>query len=160
QRAHTIVIVPLRDHHLGAEVVSGLADALEAMGRTRKVSQEGLNLLQLDALESEFEFIVLETDASDSERTHLAFRQADQVVFVAAEDEPKDLSEVECGLAREAGFLMKRKHLALCHKADADGPGDMPTWQRGRDIERVYPLRAGRQRDYARLARFLTSSAV
>lgn len=160
QRAHTIVIVPIRDHRLGAAVARGLADALGAMGRTRRVGQEDLDLLQLDALESQFEFIVLETDASDSERTRLACRQADQVVFVAAEDESNDLSEVECGLDREAGFLMKRKHLALCHKADADAPGDMPAWQRGRDIERVYPLRAGRQRDYARLARFLTSSAV
>lgn len=55
---------------------------------------------------------------------------------------------------------MKRKHLALLHQSQAERPGDMPAWQIERDLERIYPLRAGRQRDYARLARFLTNRAV
>lgn len=160
QRAHTIVLVPLRDHRLGREVAVGLTDALAVMGRTRRVSDDDLDLMRLDELEQQFEFIVLEANPADLERAHLAFRQADQVVFVSAEDESIDLAAIECSLAGEAGFVMKRKHLALCHEADAEQPGDMAAWQRGRDIERVYPLRAGRQRDYARLARFLTSSAV
>lgn len=160
QRAHTIVVVPLRDHRLGAEVAAGLAEALGAIGKTRRFSDTGLDLLHLDELERQFDFLVLETDASDSERTRQACRQADQVVFVAAEDESVELAAVEHGLAGEASFVMKRKHLALMHPGQAECPGDLPAWQSRRDIERVYPLRAGRQRDYARLARFLTSSAV
>lgn len=160
QRAHTIVVVALRDHRLGVEVASGLTEALGSIGRTRKLGDAGLDLLQQDELERQFDFLVLETDGRDRVRIHQAFRQADQVVFVAAEGELTELSEVESGLAGEACSVMKRKHLALLHKAEAGHPGDMPAWQRGRDIERVYPLRAGRQRDYARLARFLTSGAV
>lgn len=56
------------------------------MGRTGRFREEALDTLQLDDLECQLDFIVLETDASDSKRTHRAFRQADQAVFVAAED--------------------------------------------------------------------------
>lgn len=160
QRAHTIVVVPLHDVRLGSEVAEGLARALATMGRTGRFREAALDTLQLDDLEQQLDFIVLETDASDSKRTHRAFRQADQAVFVAAEDESSELSALETALAREPGFVMKRKHLALLHKAQAERPGDMPAWQSGRDLERIYPLRTGRQRDYARLARFLTSRAV
>jgi len=160
QRAHTIVVVPLFDHALGGEVAAGLCTALAAMGRTECFGERGLDSLQFDELERQFAFIVLEANASDSERTHLAFRQADQVVFVAAENDPSSLSAVENALAGESGFVMKRKHLALLHRADAERPGDMAAWRVGRDLERIYPLRSGRQRDYDRLARFLTSNAV
>ncbi|WP_428827829.1 cyclic nucleotide-binding and patatin-like phospholipase domain-containing protein [Azonexus sp. IMCC34842] len=160
RRAHTFVVVPLHDRRLGAEVAAGLAEALGAIGRTEKVREAALDLPHFDELESRFEYLVLETDETNSERTHRAVRQADQVVFVAAEGESPGLSGVERGLSSEAGFVMKRKHLVLLHKALAEHPGDMPAWQRGREIERVYPVRAGRQRDYARLARFLTGTAV
>jgi NTE family protein/lysophospholipid hydrolase len=160
RRAHTIVVVPLHDRRLGAEVAAGLAEALGALGRTEKVREAALDLLHFDELESRFEYLVLETDGTDSERTHRAVRQADQVVFVAADGESPERSVIERGLSGEAGFVMKRKHLALLHKAQAEHPGDMPAWQCGRDVERVYPVRASRQRDYARMARFLTGTAV
>lgn len=161
QRAHTIVVIPLRDPRLGAEVAAGLADAMAERGRTGRFVEQALDSLQLDELERQFDFLVLETDGTNPERTHRAFRQADQVVFVAADGmEDVALSPVESALAGEPGYVMKRKHLALMHPVTAECPGDMPAWQRARDIERIYPLRSGRQRDYARLARFLTGSAV
>ncbi|WP_341675094.1 patatin-like phospholipase family protein [Niveibacterium sp. SC-1] len=159
KRAHTIVVIPLRDARLAADVCEGLAKALANMGRTGRFRDETLDTVQLDELEQQFDFIVLETDASDSRRMHMAFRQADQVVFVAAEDESSDVSAVENTLTTEPGFVMKRKHLALLHRAQAERPGDVLAWA-ARDFERVYPLRAEHQGDYARLARYLTSRAV
>lgn len=160
QRAHTIVVIPLHNPRLGTEVAAGLADEMAELGRTGHFVELALDSLQLDELERQFDFLVLETDGTNPERTHRAFRQADQVVFVADEAEEATLSAIENALAGEPGYVMKRKHLALMHPSVAEFPGDIHAWQRARDIERIYPLRSGRQRDYARLARFLTGSAV
>ena len=160
QRAYTIAVVPLRDSGLGAEVAEGLCQALAGMGKAERVRELAQDHLAFDEMERRFDFLVLETDATDSARTRRAFRQADQVVFVAAEGDSVELSEVEASLSEELGFVMKRKHFALLHRAGAEQPGAMHGWHAGREIERIYPLRAGDPRDYARLARFLTSRAV
>lgn len=160
RRAHVFAVIPLYDSALGGEAARRLAEALEAIGKTLIRRLEELDAQDFDEMESRFDFLVLETDFHDSKRTLRAFRQCDQVVFVADERDPAWISAVEERLSSEPGFIMKRKHLALLHKADAAQPGDIPGWLDGRDVERVYPLRSGRQRDYARLARFLTSSAV
>jgi len=160
QRAHTIVVIPLRDARLGGEVADGLAETMAKLGRTARFVEKALDTLQFDELEKQFDFLVLETDGANPERAQRAFRQADQVVFVAGEWEDISLSAIEHALVSEPGYVLKRKHLALLHKADAARPGDLPAWQRDRDVERTYPLRSGRQRDYARLARFLTGRAV
>jgi predicted acylesterase/phospholipase RssA/CRP-like cAMP-binding protein len=159
-RAHTIVVIALRDAQLGRRIARELAEALVAYGRAGEFAGSEVDGLQLDQLEQQFEFLVLVADVDDPVRRHRLFRQADQVVFVADVAEPPEFSAIEAELAGDPGFVMKRKHLALVHPADVTRPGDMPAWQQGRDLERVYPLRSGRQRDIARLARFLGSRAV
>ena len=159
-RAYTFVVVPLRDSRLSAEIASGLAEALRQYGQTALLRHEELDAAHFDALESRFDYLVFETDDTPSARTLRAFRQSDQLVFAAGAEEPVGLAPIEEALAREAGFVMKRKHLALMHRAEAERPADLPLWQRTHAVERVYPLRAGRRQDDARLARFLTSRAV
>ncbi len=159
-RAHIFTVVPLRDGHLAELAAANLAEALASMGRTRWLRLDDPARQHLDEIEGGVEYIVLDTEATDSIGTRQAFRQADQVIFVAADSDSHSLSEVEIALSREASFAMKRKHLALLHPTDAPYPKDLPAWQSGRDIERMYPLRSERARDYARLARFLTSRAV
>lgn len=159
-RAHTIAVIPLRNALLGRQVAYDLQEALSAFGPAGEFAAAQIDGLQLDQLERQFEFLVLTADSDDPLRTRRLFSQADQVVFVADVSESPDLSAIEATLANDPGFVMKRKHLAVVHPATASWPGDMQAWRRERDVERIYPLRRGRLRDTARLARFLGSRAV
>jgi predicted acylesterase/phospholipase RssA len=103
---------------------------------------------------------VYETGTRPSAWTRQVFRQADQVVFVAAAGQPAALGSLEHSLATEPGFAMKRQHLVVVHPASARWPEARSTWSVGRSVERVYPVRSQHSDDYARLARFLTGRAV
>jgi NTE family protein/lysophospholipid hydrolase len=48
----------------------------------------------------------------------------------------------------------------LLHPAGASRPDSSAAWQAGRDLERTYVVRSGKQGDYEHLARFLTGTAV
>ncbi|MFY7865912.1 cyclic nucleotide-binding and patatin-like phospholipase domain-containing protein [Roseateles sp.] len=161
--AQTFALIPLQE-----------GVPIEALARelTQALSQQGRVVLlrapiasdDLARLEDEHEFIVYEagTPAEGPQQawTHLAFRQADQLIFVARADARPDIQPVELALAQETGYALKRKHLALLHADDARMPVLPAPWLQGRDLERLYPMRIGRRRDAERLARFLTGSAV
>lgn len=159
-RAHTIAVIGLHETSLGRQVASQLAGALGGFGPAAEFAGAAVDGRQLDQLEQQFEFLVLSADTADFPRTRRLFRQADQVVFVAASSELPEVSAIEAELAQEQGFVMKRKHLALVHPAAAERPGDLLAWHAARDVERVYPLRSGQAADMSRLARFLGSRAV
>lgn len=159
-RAHTIAVIPLRDGGLARRVAGALVDALQVFGRAGEFSGAALEAQQLDRLERQFEFLVLTVDSLDSTRCRRVFRQADQIVYVAASDESAERAAIEAELAQEPGFVMKRQHLALVHPPGTVQPVDLLAWQQGRDVERVYPLRHAQADDFARLARFLGSRAV
>jgi predicted acylesterase/phospholipase RssA/CRP-like cAMP-binding protein len=160
RRAHAFVVVPLYSDISALTVADGLTLALAGYGRAFRVDAKSNEEYQLDELEAEFDFLIYQADLQDSEWTRRAFRQADQVIYVAAVGDSPDLCEIEPRLAAEPGFSMKRQHFALLHSANAKSPGDLASWREGRQIERVYPLRDGRPEDFSRFARFLTGQAV
>ena len=160
RRAHAFVVVPLHSSAPALAVADALTQALAGYGKALRVDVSFLENDQLDELEAEFDFLIYQSDAQDSAWTRRAFRQADQVIYVATEGDPSTVFEVERKLAAEPGFLMKRQHFALLHPANAAMPGDLACWRSGRQVERVYPLREGRLDDFARFARFLTGRAV
>lgn len=170
--AQSFTVIPLHPGAGSRELVEGLAKAFSRFGRTHHLScaalqeiarsDDGLSapIEQLDELERQFDFLIFEAEPNGSALTKRAFRQADQLIFVAAPGELPDLREVEKLLSDEPGFSMKRQHLVLLHPLTVTTPADTSVWHHGRHLERVYALRNDRPADYAHLARFLTGHAV
>lgn len=172
--AMSFVVVPL---HLGAgadTVARSLTRSLADMGRVQMLSpneaeqHSGLESgddsddisWRNDDLEEQFDYLVYEAEPVASPWTRRAFRQADQVIFVANAGESMAVGELEQRLMREPGFEMKRKHMVVLHPAGTAAPREVRRWLQGRSCERVYPVRADHGEDAARLARFLTGTAV
>lgn len=160
KRAYSFVVVPVHLRSMTVDFAASLTAAFADLGKARLVDGANGEDLVPDALEAQFDFLIFQTDWTDREQARRACRQADQIIFVAAENESAELGEVERELAEEPGFKMKRKHLALLHDFAARVPGNTARWKAGRQIERVYPLRTGSRPDFSRLARFLTGRAV
>ncbi len=172
KQAQTFVVVPLHPGNAAAEVASGLAQAFAGMGRVQHINPQaalaqGLQTVaedgdkgRFDALEDAFDFLVYEADDTPSSWTRRAFRQADQVIFVAAAGAPLAPGVLEQRLTEEPGFGMKRQHLVVLYPASTAHPEPTRPWRSGRQIERVYPSRQQHAGDSARLARYLTGRAV
>ncbi len=158
--AHAFVIVPLHPTPLTTEFAHGLTQALARLGKAQLVNAATSENFPFDDLDAAFEFLIYQTDGQDSEWTRRAFRQADQIIYVANNGDDSGVCRVEEILKTEPGFLMKRQHLALLHPAQTALPGNLACWRSERDVERVYPLRAGNNDDFSRLARYLTGQAV
>ena len=158
--AHAFVIVPLHPSPLNTEFAHSLTQALANSGKAQLVNAATSENFPFDDLDTAFDFLIYQTDGQDSEWTRRAFRQADQIIYVATDGDDAGICNVEMKLAAEPGFSMKRQHLALLHPANTVLPGDLACWRTEREVERVYPLRAGHDNDFARLARFLTGQAV
>ncbi|MCV2370920.1 patatin-like phospholipase family protein [Roseateles oligotrophus] len=168
--AQTFALLPLQP--LGGETLGqDLRPAFAKHGRVAHLmpSAQDTHLLlngesvprdALAQIEDEHEFIIYETSGQDCAWTRFAFRQADQVILVAEAGADPRLKEIELMLGQEPGYQLKRRHLVLRHAQDCVTPVLPAPWMQGRDLERIYPLRQGRPDDAARLARFLTGSAV
>ncbi len=172
RHAQIFVVVPLSPESDATQVALGLTRACAQMGRAYHVAPEEERTLdpnatifahgrdRYDELEEKFDFLIYQTDKQPSAWTRRAFRQADQVVFVADALSKSRPSEQVRVLEQEPGYELKRKHLVLLHPAVARDPVEITSWRAGYDYERVYPTRVDHQPDYARLARFLTGTAV
>jgi predicted acylesterase/phospholipase RssA len=168
QYAQSYVVVPL---HVGAgadEVARSLVQAFAAMGKVHHLRPPAageaepapLGMHVSDDLENSHDFLVYEAEEAASSWTRRAFRQADQVIFVGAAGSPQEMGEIEQRLTEEPGFPMKRKHLVLLHPEGARAPVEVAKWRGVRQFERIYPVRGAHGADFARLARFLTGTAV
>jgi NTE family protein/lysophospholipid hydrolase len=173
QHAESVVVVPLDDDVDASEVARGLAAAFGKMGATHHLSlaenrafthADGESysdeIAQQEGLEGKFAYLVYAAGGGNSTWTQRAFRQADQVVFVASPNTSQDIGALERQLMQEPGYAMKRRHLVVLHPADTVYPTHSRNWLLGRDVERIYPTRRSHQGDYERLARFLTGKAV
>ncbi len=172
RHAQIFVVVPIGPGASSQAVASGLTRAFAQIGRAFHVAPEVERTLDPDSTvgwqgrdryddyEEQYDYLVYEADGGSSSWLRRAFRQADQVIFVADASGPRDVGVLEHQLAGEPGFDMKRKHLVLLHDANQAQPEAVMTWREGRDIERVYPVRERHSGDYARLSRFLTSTAT
>ncbi len=178
--AQTIAIVPLDGQAGSATLAASLVAALagqaakagESVGHLTEQAQTGKTLLNgavIDVrggvlLEDHHELLVFEASANnfqnDSAWTRYAIRQADQIVFVASSSKPPAPRELERQIVAEPGYALKRKHLVVLHDRDQLVPESPHPWAAGRDLERIYPLRAGVAADAEHLARFLTGTAV
>lgn len=171
--AESVVVVPLHPGPEASEVAQSLTRAFMKRGRARHIStssEDGPAAADhafsendnewFDQLERQNDFLVYEAEPVTSAWTKKAFREADQVIFVAASSAAPGESNIEAQLSKEPSFSLKRKHLALLHPAGTEYAQAVGEWRGKFEIERIYPLRSGDAQDFGRLARFLTSSAV
>ncbi len=177
RHAQTFVVVPLQASADASDVASSLAHVFSKMGKThhleppkpvditkrstspRAQTDQDLATYQ-DALEEGSDFLVYEAQATTSEWTLRAFRQADQVIFVTNSESPSIEGQLEKHLKAQPAFLMKRLHLVVHHPAGTASPVISNAWHKGRSFERIYPVRSQKREDFERLARFLTGTAV
>ena len=172
RHAQIFVVAPMGPHARSGEVAASLTRAFAQVGRAHHVSPETERTLdpnatsgwqgrdRYDELEEQFDFLVYEADGNSTSWTRRAFRQADQVIFVADSHGSEKVGELEHSLSEEPGYAMKRKHLVLLHPAETADPVEPGRWREGREFERFYPIRRQNLGDYMRLARFLTGTAV
>ena len=134
RQAQIFVLVPLCPGGSCRAVAQGLTRAFARIGRAHHVAPETERDLHPDAtsgwvaldrydeLERKFDFLIYEADTDGSSWARRAFRQADQVVFVAQPDASTEPGKLELRLRDEPGFTMKRRHLVLLHPAGAAQP--------------------------------------
>ncbi len=167
-RAESFVLVPLSPEVDIEGVAEDLRDSFARRGRVHvlRLSESDRHgdrqvaIDQLETLETAHDFLLMLADPREPEAFRQAFRQADQLVFVAAATQPTGRMPIEDRLAGEPGFILKRQHLVVVHDVDESVPCSTRFWKDGRSVERVYPVRFGNADDYDRLVRFLTGSAV
>jgi predicted acylesterase/phospholipase RssA/CRP-like cAMP-binding protein len=170
--AQSIAVIPLHRGANSREVAYQLAEAFATVGKTHvlsppseKTGRYSVQSLQdmaayQDALEESSDFLIYEADATASEWSLRAFRQADQVVYVVSAGVGAQVGELENILRAQPDFNMKRVHLAVLHDQSKPVPADARAWLKDRAIERIYPIRNKRPADFSRLVRFLTGQAV
>ncbi len=176
--AQTIAIVPLDAEAGAATLAPALVIALQGLagpagqqvGHLRSDSAPAANCCgaamalrgarPTGGPEDRFAVLVFEAGVADDAWARFAIRQADQVVFVSSADRLPALTPLERQLQAVPGYALKRKHLVLMHGSGAALPVSPLPWAEGRDLEAIYPLRAGLQADAEHLARFLTANAV
>jgi predicted acylesterase/phospholipase RssA/CRP-like cAMP-binding protein len=177
RHAQTFAVIPLHRGAPAREVASSLTDAFKKIGRTHHLASSGTEdatddhgdpvdtpfgplVSNQDDLEEHSDYLIYEAGDRITEWTLRAFRQADQIVFVTDADAPCVIGDLEKRLREQPDFSMKRMHLAVLHPAGTAIPSDSTGWLSGRNLERIYPLRSHQTSDFARLARFLTGTAV
>lgn len=170
--AQSFVVMGLHPGSGCSDVSRSLVQALSQRGKVHhfqpQYGADGITPVMKVALDSDrhdnmdekFDFLVYEADDSLSSWTRLAFRQADQVVFVAVAGSSPLRGEMEKLFTEDPGFSMKRKHLVLLHPSSVPLPQGVALWRGMREFERIYPLRHQHPGDFSRLARFLTGTAV
>ena len=116
----------------------------------------------LDDLESRYDLVFYEADPMPSAWTRRCLRQADEVLLLAAAGASPKLSDIERECSSGTGTLSRaRQTMVLLHPAGTEWAAGTPKFLALRPgVSRHYHLRAGQKEDVARLARFISGTAV
>ena len=115
----------------------------------------------LDGLEAAHRFVVMELDDQPTPWSRRCVRQADRILLVAAaggEPRPGTLEQELLGDLPVGPAPVTE--LVLVHEPDALAPAGTALWLADRRLLRHHHLRRDRDRDFARLGRFLAGEAV
>ena len=115
----------------------------------------------LDAVESENDFVLLLADDGPTAWTRLCTRHADELLLVAAADDPAAVHASESALLEgrpeRAGAAQV---LVLLHGERPAPEGAATAWMRRRPVADLLHVRIDRDADFARLARLQSRTAV
>jgi len=112
----------------------------------------------LNAIENENELVVFLCDATLTDWTRKAIRQADQVIVVVAGAGPTDLNPIE-----EFAFATHpsaRRRLVRVHERRTGWVEGTAAWLRDRDVAMHHQVALQDDRDFRSLHRFLTGRAL
>ncbi|KAA9347031.1 cyclic nucleotide-binding and patatin-like phospholipase domain-containing protein [Larkinella humicola] len=120
----------------------------------------------LDHLESQYEFLLLVADPPEptgllTEWSQFCLHQADDIVQFADAQQASDLTPPEIQLHHKGLITGQVETLVLVHQADTLIPRQTAGWLSKRPrIRAHYHIRAGSDRDLARLSRILSNTAI
>jgi NTE family protein/lysophospholipid hydrolase len=145
----------LNSRRLELELGQGSSTGLDNEARYRHVVN------WLNEQEDRFQYIVFECDSFPSKWTDLCLRQADLIFLVAFSDSEPHPREIEGWLwSGELGNRFARKELVLVHRDGDHLPAATMKWLTPRQVSGHHHVRLGCTKDYCRLSRFATGSAV
>jgi NTE family protein len=134
---------------------AGPAGALDDPGSRQRVA------MWLDEVESNHEFVLLLADEGPTAWTRLCTRHADELMLLAAVQDPP------VAHASEAALLDSRSAragaaeiLVLVHGAETAAPGASTRWLNRRRVAELLHVRLDRDADFGRLARLQSRTAV
>jgi len=146
--------------HLSARRVEALLNQ-PAIGAADREHAAGLRLTAwLDEQEASTQFLVYETDGSDSPWTQRCLRQADEILVVAdaaSDPSPRDLESVLLGAD---GISRVRQTLILLHPDGSRLPSGTSRWFAGRKVRNHFHIRLDTEADFDRVARCLAGVAI
>ncbi len=114
----------------------------------------------LNQQESQYRFVVYQTDPGVSEWTERCIRQADRVILLANANGNPSPHAVETLLDDSARVGAPRRMLVLLHSDGGRVSCDTSAWLRARRVDEHHHLRTNSDADFARLARFLAGRAI
>ncbi len=114
----------------------------------------------LNKQESDYRYIVYETDSVPSEWTERCLRQADRVLLVGQAYLAPKLGEIEAGLLRSAHYKSLPTNLALLHATHQRGYRNTREWLAVRKVNHHYHVFYNRRESMQRLARLLTGNGI
>jgi NTE family protein/lysophospholipid hydrolase len=177
-----VAIVPASHDVALREFATRLVAALETFGHTLYLHSERLDQLLamtgvaqtpeyapnnvrlaawLDEQETKHRIVVYETDLSSSPWTRRCIQRADRIVIVANALGEPEISEIERELLGVDTSLHKTpQSLVLVHPDGAKLPTGTQQWLTGRPVDDHHHLRWDTDKDFGRLARFLTGNAI
>lgn len=182
-RPVTITLIPISQGVGVLDFARKLAVELEHFGRVRTLTAEGVDsdtghqglargsandnlrqqrlALHLDAIESQYDFVLLVTDPTPSEWTSYCCHHSDEHLLLADATEPAQLHPTETDiLATIPTGLDVAQRLVLLHAIDTLCPTNTAAWLNRRAVTDHLHIRPQQRRDMARLARLENRSAI
>lgn len=146
--------------HLSAERVEAVLNQ-PGIARADQEHAAGIRLTAwLDEQEARTQFLVYETDGTDSAWTQRCLRQADEILLVAEAGSNPVPSSLEATLLGPAGISKARQTLVLLHPDGSRLPSGTSRWFAGRKIQTHFHLRLDGEKDFERMARCLAGVAI
>jgi NTE family protein len=116
----------------------------------------------LDEQEASHDYMVYEADPTPTEWTKRCLRQADEIILIANEALPPNISPIEAELLRDGQKITTAGQtlVVLHHTWSQEMPCPTLPWLAGREIRFHHHLVEHSEKDMERLARFLTGNAI
>ena len=114
----------------------------------------------LNKQESNYRYILYQTDPVPSEWTERCLRQADRLLVVGQSNLSSELGEIEAGLLRLPRYRSLPTSLALVHGMSDDNYQRTCEWTTIRDIDQHYQVFHNLPESMLRLARLLTGNGI
>lgn len=171
-RPATIAVIPITAGTDAAGFAHALAERLAEHGSTvtlgAPTADNDLHSnspqcmdARLDDAEAEHDFVLLAADDAPTPWTEACVRHADEILLLADAKAPVALHPTEQALLqRRPGRAEAAEILVLLHPAGAVAPVGTARWLARRPLAEVVHVRAGQDRDVARLARLQARRAV